>query len=259
MTFDKEMEIIEKTLDLDMLRADRDFRYEMSMAVLTDQMDVFCFVESEDGSGAKNIFSRIIDAIIQFLHDVNASIRNLFAEDKSVDMAAYANSKTGKVQLAYDVQSVEKEVDERIMEGRKLVQAISSGTGISDEKVAAFVDKCKGGVQKYAGYVVGVAALSVVRKYVAEHAFKGADSWLSNLKNVCTAEEAKGHSIRNIRSMNAAKKTAASAEKAGKKVANEAKKQRQKQSIVNAIAGLCKSAGNARAAVAKQLHNMTKK
>lgn len=259
MTFDKEMEIIERTLDLEMLRADRDFKYEMSMAVLTDQMDVFCFVESEDGSGAKNIFSRIIDAIIQFVRDLTNSISNIFAKDEGIDMESYAQSKTGKMTLAYDIQNMEKEVDQRILEGRKIVQAISSTTGISDAKVAAFADKCKGVVQKYGGYVVAMAGLTAVRRYVGTHFMKDKEEKLSALKNVCSEAEARFKSIPYIRRKNKEYTANAAAAKAAQNAGNAAKKQRQIKTVLNAITGMVHSAGSAGAAVAKQLHNLRHK
>lgn len=247
-TFERDIEIIEDTLDLDLARINRDYTYGMGMAVATDHIYEYCFTESENGG--QGVISRMIDAVIKFIHSINEKVASLFAKDDHIEIESFLQSETGQVQLAYDVEAINKEVDAQILEGRKMIQMISSVTGISDEKVAKFCDTCGNLVEKHGGMIVKMSAIGALRAYVAHKSLNGLDKKVSEFRGVDTHLEAWKKSYDAINADSDAKRKKKRAEKEAKR---QARMQRQTHSVVTSISNMVNAAGRAKAAVSKQI------
>ena len=85
-TFEHEIEIIEGTLDLEMARINRDYKYGLGMAVATESVCEYCMTEAADGKG---FFSRMIDALVSFIQKINESVANLFSKSDSIDLDSF--------------------------------------------------------------------------------------------------------------------------------------------------------------------------
>lgn len=247
-TFEQDIEIIENTLDLDLTRVNRDYMYGMGMAIVSDHIYEYCFTESENSG--QGVISRMIDAIIRFIRGINERVSSLFAKDDHVEIESFLQSETGQIQLAYDVEAINKEVDKQILEGRKMIQAISSVTGISDEKVAGFCDTCGKLVENHGGMIVKMSAIGAVRAFVDHKAFNDLDKKVSDFRGVDTNLEAWKKSYDAINAGTDAKRKKKRAEKEAKR---QARMQRQTHSVVNAISGMVNAAGKAKATVSKQI------
>ena len=80
-TFENEIEIIEGTLDLEMARINRDYKYGLGMAVATESVCEYCMTEAADGQ--PGFFTRMIDAIVSFIRKINESVANLFSKQST--------------------------------------------------------------------------------------------------------------------------------------------------------------------------------
>ena len=246
-TFEKEIGIIEGTLDLEMARLNRDYKYGLGMAVATDTVLEYCFTESE--SEEKGILSRMIDAIASFIHKINEAVVNLFSKDDHVELDDFLKSQTGQVQLSYDMESIDREVNKKVLEGRKLIQAISSATGISDEKVAKFADGGANVVNKYGGFVVTTAAIGGLRAFVAHKSFNDLDKKVSDWRHVMTEDEANKMTAAQVAKEQNDRKIA-------KNKAKAAKRQKQKQTVLNGMNKMFQQAGNAKTKVAGEINKV---
>ena len=185
-TFEHEIEIIEGTLDLEMARINRDYKYGLGMAVATESVCEYCMTESADGKG---FFSRMIDAIVSFIQKINESVANLFSKNEHVDLDSFLQSQTGQVQLSYDMEAIDREVNKKVLEGRKIIQAISSATGISDAKVAKFADGCAKVVKDHDVFIASVAIIGLLHAKVGKDCLKKLDKKDSDLHHVMTYDE----------------------------------------------------------------------
>ena len=262
MTFEDELDIITESFELDLIRAERDFHYAYEMALASDipfQHYVQAMYEAGENeivdnghSGKKqSLFSRIIDSIVRFIQDLNTSISNIFRKEQENEdtsaVEAYFASQTGQVRLSYDMQAMEQAVNKKILEGRKVVQAISSTTGVPDDVVAQYCDSCVQLVDEYGGSLVRIAALDKIRKYVSEGCLKGMDAKVSKFKECETWEQKTARVERERKAV----KVAAKATKDMKRAA-------QLQKVATSVSNMVKKAGNAKRKVASEIRGQYK-
>lgn len=164
LALEKSLEIINESFDLELARINRDYNYMTRMAEING-MEVTCMFESGEGSD-KNILQRMVDAIVKFIQDVTQSIQSAFAKDRMDDVDTFLNSQTGQMQLSYDYAAIEDVVDKKMLEGRKLVQKISSATGVSDATIAKFADSCSDAALRFGPTLIEIGAVNAVRKRV---------------------------------------------------------------------------------------------
>ena len=243
-TFEHEIEIIEGTLDLEMARINRDYKYGLGMAVATESVCEYCMTEAADGKG---FFSRMIDAIVSFIQKINESVANLFSKNEHVDLDSFLQSQTGQVQLSYDMEAIDREVNKKVLEGRKLIQAISSATGISDAKVAKFADGCANVVKDHGVFIASVAGIGLLRAKVGKDCLKDLDKKVSDLRHVMTYDETMDMTRAQVEKEQMERKRA-------KKEAKAAKRQKQMNIVMNAMNGMIHKAGSAKATVAGEIN-----
>ena len=243
-TFEHEIEIIEGTLDLEMARINRDYKYGLGMAVATESVCEYCMTEAADGKG---FFSRMIDAIVSFIQKINESVANLFSKNEHVDLDSCLQSQTGQVQLSYDMEAIDREVNKKVLEGRKIIQAISSATGISDAKVAKFADGCANVVKDHGVFIASVAGIGLLRAKVGKDCLKDLDKKVSDLRHVMTYDETMDMTRAQVEKEQMERKRA-------KKEAKAAKRQKQMNIVMNAMNGMIHKAGSAKATVAGEIN-----
>ena len=243
-TFEHEIEIIEGTLDLEMARINRDYKYGLGMAVATESVCEYCMTESSDGKG---FFSRMIDALVSFIQKINESVANLFSKGDSIDLDSFLKSETGQVQLSYDMEAIDREVNKKVLEGRKIIQAISSATGISDAKVAKFADGCANVVKDHGVFIASVAGIGLLRAKVGKDCLKDLDKKVSDLRHVMTYDETMDMTRAQVEKEQMERKRA-------KKEAKAAKRQKQMNIVMNAMNGMIHKAGSAKATVAGEIN-----
>ena len=243
-TFEHEIEIIEGTLDLEMARINRDYKYGLEMAVTTESVCEYCMTEAADGKG---FFSRMIDAIVSFIQKINESVANLFSKNEHVDLDSFLQSQTGQVQLSYDMEAIDREVNKKVLEGRKIIQAISSATGISDAKVAKFADGCANVVKDHGVFIASVAGIGLLRAKVGKDCLKDLDKKVSDLRHVMTYDETMDMTRAQVEKEQMERKRA-------KKEAKAAKRQKQMNIVMNAMNGMIHKAGSAKATVAGEIN-----
>lgn len=243
-TFEHEIEIIEGTLDLEMARINRDYKYGLGMAVATESVCEYCMTEASDGKG---FFSRMIDAIVSFIQKINESVANLFSKNEHVDLDSFLQSQTGQVQLSYDMEGINRDVNKKVLEGRKMIQAISSATGISDAKVAKFADGCANVVKEHGVFIASVAGIGLLRAKVGKDCLKDLDKKVSDLRHVMTYDETMDMTRAQVEKEQMERKRA-------KKEAKAAKRQKQMNIVMNAMSGMIHKAGSAKATVAGEIN-----
>ena len=243
-TFEHEIEIIEGTLDLEMARINRDYKYGLGMAVATESVCEYCMTEAADGKG---FFSRMIDAIVSFIQKINESVANLFSKNEHVDLDSFLQSQTGQVQLSYDMEAIDREVNKKVLEGRKIIQAISSATGVSDAKVAKFADGCANVVKDHGVFIASVAGIGLLRAKVGKDCLKDLDKKVSDLRHVMTYDETMDMTRAQVEKEQMERKRA-------KKEAKAAKRQKQMNIVMNAMNGMIHKAGSAKATVAGEIN-----
>ena len=243
-TFEHEIEIIEGTLDLEMARINRDYKYGLGMAVATESVCEYCMTEAADGKG---FFSRMIDAIVSFIQKINESVANLFSKNEHVDLDSFLQSQTGQVQLSYDMEAIDREVNKKVLEGRKIIQAISSATGISDAKVAKFADGCANVVKDHGVFIASVAGIGLLRAKVGKDCLKDLDKKVSDLRHVMTYDETMDMTRAQVEKEQMERKRA-------KKEAKAAKRQKQMNIVMNAMNGMIHKAASAKATVAGEIN-----
>ena len=243
-TFEHEIEIIEGTLDLEMARINRDYKYGLGMAVATESVCEYCMTEAADGKG---FFSRMIDAIVSFIQKINESVANLFSKNEHVDLDSFLQSQTGQVQLSYDMEAIDRVVNKKVLEGRKIIQAISSATGISDAKVAKFADGCANVVKEHGVFIASAAGIGILRAKVGKNCLKDLDKKVSDLRHVMTYDETMDMTRAQVEKDQMERKRA-------KKEAKAAKRQKQMNIVMNAMNGMIHKAGSAKATVAGEIN-----
>ena len=88
----------------------------------------------------KELVNKIISYMKTLIKDVIEMFENTFSNKEEIDKDSYLASETGKLQFDYDCYQVEEKVHAEIRKGRKIIQAISKGTGIDDATVEHYVD-----------------------------------------------------------------------------------------------------------------------
>ena len=214
------------------------------MAVATESVCEYCMTEAADGKG---FFSRMIDAIVSFIQKINESVANLFSKNEHVDLDSFLQSQTGQVQLSYDMEAIDREVNKKVLEGRKIIQAISSATGISDAKVAKFADGCANVVKEHGVFIASAAGIGLLRAKVGKDCLKDLDKKVSDLRHVMTYDETMDMTRAQVEKEQMERKRA-------KKEAKAAKRQKQMNIVMNAMNGMIHKAGSAKATVAGEIN-----
>ena len=146
------------------IATDRAFTaYEYAVAMGDVSYDDITLEDGEQASqpkqksGFAKFVSKIVNYIVTFIKDFIAMLGNMFSRKENLDLETYLASDKGKMEFGYDVLKVEEQVADDVRKGRKLIQLISSKTGVDDATVEEYVDKGARGVMKYGGTALIVA------------------------------------------------------------------------------------------------------
>ena len=140
MDLDEEIYFKESTIEFDLMH-----HKNQSLIDLYSQE---LFLEAAEGAPAKEskgVFQKIIDGIqaaLKRIGDIIDGFMNAIRENKGNHLTPeeYMNSTAGKEALALDIALMRKDVDEEYLQMRKIVQKLSSATGLPAEDIAKFSD-----------------------------------------------------------------------------------------------------------------------
>ena len=133
--------VAETTMDIEVDTAIKDYFYESGLS--SCEADNI-FMEASEEEKSDNIFKKAVEAIIaaisNFIDGVISAIQNLFDGRENLTPEEYKASNAMKIRLNKDIMKLTDEIDNEILKGRKIIQKISSATGISDKVIAGFCD-----------------------------------------------------------------------------------------------------------------------
>lgn len=110
------------------------------------QLDNIYFIESQLNNEKKDsIFKRYISRLIEIIRStierfIN-KVKDFFKIQEHMTTDDYLNSNSGQIQLSKDIEKINKQIDEEIIKGSKLIQSISTHTHIDDTVVADFLNR----------------------------------------------------------------------------------------------------------------------
>ena len=183
----------EAAMDIAVDRANKEYVYEMGLIELSDNK---LFIEATTDVAAatvdvkkENAFIKavkaICNAICNFIGDIIASITSIFDGREHITEEDYLKSNMGKVRLAKDVKKIEAVVDDEIRKGNKLLQMISSKTGISDEVIDNWVRAGAEKIGKIAPVVIPMATAWGFKKLFSTM-FKNKQKDIKNAEKAAT-------------------------------------------------------------------------
>ena len=97
-------------------------------------------VDNQKENGFIAFIKRISEAIVNALKNLGTAIATTFGGGERMDTKDFLNSDIGKTLYNTDIHKINEECDAKILQGRKMVQAISNGTGVDDKTIANYVD-----------------------------------------------------------------------------------------------------------------------
>ena len=268
-TFARSIDAIGKAFEIDITRINRDVMFEFGMAEVEDSIPEYMLVYYEAGEGQKsgkqNIVLRVIEAIKRFLRDLGTSISDAFKKDEdTVTIEQFLQTQQGQAKLSYDVEAIQAGIDDEILKGRKIIQAISKGTNVPDKVVADYVDRATNFVKsnaKAGGAIVSFIALSKIRQKVSENVFKGWEQKVDDIQNTNAGAFWSKFSMDDTVSnpdtdpdyQRYLKQKEKADAKEAKKVAAAQKSEKQKLQVMNAMSKMIHDGGNAIGKVAREV------
>lgn len=209
-------------------------QFEIDIMRLNSALCMEAVSESDSSNTDKNKpngfvvwVKKMVARLGKFFEDIGTMIRDMFHNDEHINLENYANSETGAAKIDFDLRQIQNNVDAEMRKGRKLIQMISSSTGIDDKAVESFVDKSTTEIIKR-----GTPALITALGFAN---FKKSESQLAKTKS----------------------EVEAAANEASK--VTDPHKQAQCKSIINKMFNLSNELGKARIEYAKVLNRLTKK
>ena len=177
-SFERDVDILLREHDINFSRLMTEYAYDVAM--IDEDLSFMSESEGEQTekkpSGFIEFIRKAVDYIVKLISDFLEMLGNFFNTKEHITTSDYLGSETGKLQLEYDMERVQKEVDAQMLEGRKLVQLISKGTHIPAEKIAAFSDKCARVCKDHGKVIVGTAAALAISKGIRSHMKKTKNS-----------------------------------------------------------------------------------
>lgn len=174
--FEKEADIIFRRFDIDMERIKSEIMFEnalleLSNSIITESDTVNIDLSANGQKSNKTVqtsgkkrsaIGKICDYVIKLISDIIETVSNIFTPSKShIDVQTYLSSSQGKIELENDLLRVQKEAEEEVRKGRKIIQALSKGTKIDDAVIEKYVDGAAIGAKKYGKTIIPTAAAYV--------------------------------------------------------------------------------------------------
>lgn len=141
----------------------------------------------EDGNGSErnsstksnekeNIFSRICKSIQRFIQNAIDMVTNIISKD-DLKVSDYMNSDSFQIRLDEDVNAINEIVDQEMLKGRKMVQAIANNTGYPDDMIANYIDKGSASLLRVGPCIIDNALYNNFRKSFNASAQKRKREW----------------------------------------------------------------------------------
>lgn len=157
--YSKQFDALERHFDIDITRLYSRAIYESNIEMIEGEYTTEASDDSQpatvDDKG-ENLLQKIITKIKNFISGFLDAVSNLFKSKEHVDLESYLASNTGQMEMEYDLQKIQQNLDSEMLKGRKLVQKISSATGVDDAEVANFCDTAARAIQKHGKTILKV-------------------------------------------------------------------------------------------------------
>ena len=157
--YSKQFDVMERQFDIDISRLLSRAIYEANIEMIEGNY----VTEAENNQQApantekgENFLQKMIARIRNFISGFLDTVKNLFRSKEHVNLESYLASNTGQMEMEYDLKQVQQNLDSEMLKGRKLVQKISSATGVDDAEVANFCDTAARAIQKHGKTIVKI-------------------------------------------------------------------------------------------------------
>ena len=155
---DLEVEILarENALEVDILSAD--IMSELSF------FNESVFMESEENT---SVLKKVADKISEIVGKIVSFIQGIFTSlhlgaGEELKASDYLNSEDVKIKMSAKAEQIQKELEDEILAGRKIVNSVSKATGIDPHIVDSLSQKAQSFVLSEGGRIVGIAATTVI-------------------------------------------------------------------------------------------------
>ena len=168
-------DILFRQFEIDVSRIDNELTLESTIESI--ESELFCEAETLDinsiskpekqktQSKFSKTMSNIAQKVSKLINDIIEMFSNMFSSKSHLDVEAYINSSKGTIELDNDLKRVQAQVNAEFRKGRKLIQAISKGTGVDDETIEHYVDSTTDGVRKYGKTIISAAGSYALFKH----------------------------------------------------------------------------------------------
>lgn len=161
-SFERDYTILEKSFDIEFDKIINNYTAESALLALEEDET---FLEAADNKFSEAVH-KIVDTIVNFINNFIEMIENAFSNKKHITGDDFINSKTGQLTFNADVKKIQEQIDDEVLKGRKLIQAISSATGVDDKTVANFCDKAPNVAKHVGKFVLPVAAAWGIKTFL---------------------------------------------------------------------------------------------
>ena len=161
-SFERDYTILEKSFDIEFDKIINNYTTESALLTLEEDGT---FLEAA-GNKFSDAVHKIIDTIVNFINSFIEMIENAFSNKKHITGDDFINSKTGQLTFNADVKKIQEQIDDEVLKGRKIVQAISSKTGIDDKTVAEFCDTAFDVGKSVGKFVLPITAAWGVKTFI---------------------------------------------------------------------------------------------
>ena len=161
-SFERDYTILEKSFDIEFDKIINNYTAESALLTLEEDET---FLEAA-GNKFSDAVHKIIDTIVNFINSFIEMIENAFSNKKHITGDDFINSKTGQLTFNADAKKIQAQIDDEVLKGRKIIQAISSKTGIDDKTVADFCDKALDVGKNVGKFALPVAAAWGVKTFL---------------------------------------------------------------------------------------------
>ena len=161
-SFERDYTILEKSFDIEFDKIINNYTTESALLTLEEDET---FLEAA-GNKFSDAVHKIIDTIVNFINSFIEMIENAFSNKKHITGDDFINSKTGQLAFNADAKKIQAQIDDEVLKGRKIIQAISSKTGIDDKTVAEFCDTAFDVGKSVGKFVLPITAAWGVKTFI---------------------------------------------------------------------------------------------
>ena len=161
-SFERDYVILEKSFDIEFDKIINNYMTESALLALEEDET---FLEAA-GNKFSEAVHKIISAISNFINSFIEMVENAFSNKEHITGDDFVNSKTGQLAFNADAKKIQAQIDDEVLKGRKIIQAISSKTGIDDKTVAEFCDTAFDVGKSVGKFVLPVAAAWGIKTFL---------------------------------------------------------------------------------------------